>query len=81
MDGDTKIKMVRKTKYSTDEERLEARRESARKFYHNHKKECREKQNQKYYDVKDSILEEHKQMRAIYKLYKEGKLITSDGNN
>jgi hypothetical protein len=64
-----------KIKYNTEEERLQARKESAKKYYEKNKKLFKEKQNIKYQKEKDIILNENKNMRAIYKLYKEEKLI------
>jgi hypothetical protein len=60
-------KIGRRPKYATEEERAEAKRLNAKKYYEAHKDEYKKRQNQRYHTVK----EENKQLKDMLKKYTE----------
>lgn len=59
-----------KSKYKTEGERIEASRESKKRYY--------ERNKDKYTKTKKDISEENNQMILIYKKYKEGRLVEKE---
>jgi hypothetical protein len=64
-----------KPKYTTDEERHEARREHIKQYYERNKEEIKRKQVERYAKNKDKINAEQKKAYDIYKKYKQGKVV------